>query len=89
MTRNYQVNWRWRKYWGTSVNATLTEAQIEALANSSLSTTLNGSYSMAAGDYKYFAVPVAFGEPSLIKDSGTGLGVAMADIPEGYTPPRS
>jgi hypothetical protein len=85
MSDNYQINWRWRRFWGTSNNTILTESQIESLAGNSLSTSMNGTFSMAAGGYKYFAVPTTFAEPTFIKDNSTGLGVAMADIPEGYT----
>ncbi len=85
MSDNYQINWRWRRFWGTSNNAILTESQIESFAGNSLSTSINGTFSMAAGGYKYFAVPTTFAEPTFIKDNSTGLGVAMADTPEGYT----
>jgi len=85
MTKDYQINWRWRSFWGTSTNTTLTESQIEALVGNALTTSMNGTFSMAAGGFKYFAVPTTFAEPTFIKDNGTGLGVAMADVPEGYT----
>lgn len=85
MSKDYQINWRWRRFWGTNANTTLTESQIEALAGNSLATSMNGTFSMAAGGFKYFAVPTTFAEPLFIKDNGTGLGIAMADTPEGYT----
>lgn len=82
---DFTVNWRWRMFYGTSANTTLNESEIEGLTNSQLATSRLGTYAFAAGDYKYFAFPLAFGEALLFKDSSTQLGVAMAGIAEGYT----
>jgi hypothetical protein len=79
---NFTISWFWRKYYGTNASASLNETQIEALINNPLSNTLVGSYSFAAGDYKYFCWPDSFGSPT----SGpfpngfisAGLGVSMA-----------
>lgn len=60
----FTVNWFWRKYFGTNSATTLNESQIEALINNPLSASLVGSYSFAAGDYKYFCWPDSFGSPS-------------------------
>lgn len=79
---NATVSWAWRLYHGTSNNATLTEANIKALVNSSLTTTRNATYSMAAGGYKYFCWPDSFGSPTAVtgfKDTATNLSVSMAD----------
>lgn len=75
--RNFNVNWWWRIYWGTSPNTSLTEAQIEALANNRLDTNVPGNYSFAAGDYKYFAWPSLFVQPASFKDQATSLDVPM------------
>lgn len=80
--RDFIVNWKWRKYIGTSTNTTLTEAQIEALASNSLSDTVAGTHALAAGGYKYFCWPDSFGSPTAdtgFKDTATSLAVTMAD----------
>jgi hypothetical protein len=79
---NATVSWSWRLYHGTSNNGTLTEANIKALANSSLTTSRSATYSMAAGGYKYFCWPDSFGSPTAVtgfKDTATNLSVSMAD----------
>ena len=79
------ISWRWKMYYGTSTNTTLTEAQIEALANDTLVTSIAGTYSLAAGGYKYFCVPDEFDAINTITDDLTGFNVAMADSSDGYT----
>ncbi len=81
-TGNFTVNWYFRGYAGTSANATLTEAQIEALALNALQASFATTYIMAAGDYKYFSWPDSFGSPTAatgFKDTSTGFPVSMAD----------
>ena len=80
----FSVNWYFRKYYGTSASETLTEVQIESLANNSLSSTLVGTYSFAdtGPTYKYFCWPDSFGSPTAGPYpngfiSG-GLGASMA-----------
>lgn len=76
------VNWFWRLYYGTSTSPTLTETDIEALANSLLTNTRNRTYSLAAGGYKYFCWADSLGSPTAVtgfKDTATNLAVAMAD----------
>ena len=75
--RNYTVSWQWRIYWGTSPNTSLTESEIEALADDRLDTNVPGNYSFAAGDYKYFAWPSLFNQPASFKDQATSLDVPM------------
>ena len=79
---NATVSWSWRLYHGTSNSVILTEANIKALANSSLTTSRSATYSMAAGGYKYFCWPDSFGSPTAVtgfKDTATNLSVSMAD----------
>ncbi len=84
--RNFNVNWRWRVYYGTSALTGLTSAQITGLTSSQLDTTIiNDDWSYVAGDYKYLCIPSTFSSPSLFKDESTNLSVAMASDPEGYT----
>lgn len=77
----FTVNWRWRLYYGTSASTTLNEAAIESLASSTLAVSEGGTYSFAAGNYKYFAWPDDFGSPTAstgFKDTATSLAVSMA-----------
>lgn len=79
--RDFTVTWQWLRFYGTSSNVTLTEAQIEALT-SGLASGFAATYSLAAGNYKYFAWPDSFGSPTAstgFRDTSTNLSVAMAD----------
>lgn len=77
-TADFVVNWYWKIYYGTSSNTTLSEAQIEALANASLTNSITGSFSFVGGNYKYFSYPDVYGSINTIKDATTSLNVAMA-----------
>lgn len=85
MTRTMTVWWYWRHYYGTSINTTLTESDIEALTSSFLGTVITGNYNFIAGGYKYFAFPNTAANPVLFKDTTTNLAIAMADASDGYT----
>lgn len=79
---DFTVVWYFRICIGTSANATLTEAQIEALSTQSLNASFSGTYALAAGDYKYFSWPDSYGSPTAatgFKDTSTGFPVSMAD----------
>lgn len=70
-------SWRPRIYYGTSATSPLTAANVVALANNPLSSGFAGTYSFAAGNYKYFCYPSSFGTATTFKDSSTNLDVAM------------
>lgn len=76
-TSNVTASWRWRMYWGTSSNATLTEAQVKALAGSALASGYSSVRSFAAAplQYKYVAYPVSFGTATHFTDQSTMLAV--------------
>jgi len=79
----FSINWFWRMYYGTSANATLTEAQIEALINNPLASTKNGTFAFAALNYKYVCYPDSFGSPTAstgFRDSSTLLPIDMATV---------
>ncbi|MDG1950783.1 MAG: hypothetical protein P8J32_08290 [bacterium] len=84
-SRTLTISWLWKMFYGTSTNTTLNESQIEALANDPLSSVIAGTYSLAAGGYKYFCVPDSFSNIITIVDDLTGLSVAMADSSDGYS----
>lgn len=79
-TRDFTVYWRWRIYYGTSAAQTLNEAGIKALATSALATTMSGTKSFGAGDYKYIVYPALFGTATSFKDASTGLSVPMEPV---------
>jgi hypothetical protein len=85
MTRNFQVNWFWRTFYGTSTNTTLTAPQIQALTTNQLASAFGITATYLAGGYKYYAIPNVFGFPVLFRDFNTNLAVAMAGPGEGYT----
>lgn len=78
ITRTYNVNWRWRVYHGTSALASLDEAGVESLVNSSLSSNFTGNKTFAAGGYKYVAYPTLMGQKTNFTDVDTGFAVAMS-----------
>jgi hypothetical protein len=81
-TRDLTINWYWRRYVGTSTNATLSEADIEALATQAVASGFAATYSFAAGGYKYMVWDDSLGSPTALtgfRDTATNLAVAMAD----------
>lgn len=76
--RNYTINWYWRMYYGTSTDPTLDEAGIEGLVSSQLSSTGAGTYSLAAGGYKYFCYPTSLPAATAFIDNNTQFLVSMA-----------
>lgn len=82
-TSNTGRNWWWRVFWGTSSSTALpNESFIEALSNSSLASSRTGSYAFQPNNYKYLAIPAAYGVPTSIYYQG--LPFALADSADGY-----
>jgi len=75
--RNFTVNWYWRVHSGMDVNTTLTNAQILALANSSLTTVFPPQVSFAGGGYFWYWIPSTFVQPTIFKDHATGFAIGM------------
>lgn len=76
-------SWWWRAYWGTSTSTSMpTENFIKALANSQLKSNRVFNYNFASNDYKYLAIPAAYGVPTSIYYQG--LPFALADATDGY-----
>jgi hypothetical protein len=76
--------WYWKIYWGASAStASPTESFVKGLSNELLSGSRVGTYSFAANNYKYLAIPVAYGVPTSINYNG--LPFALADSANGYT----
>ena len=70
-------NWRPRIYYGTDVTTPLLEANVKALANSTLAASFAGTYAFVAGGYKYFCYPTTLGTATTFKDSSNNLDVSM------------
>jgi hypothetical protein len=78
-SRNFDVNYLWRVYAGVSNNPTVVSSDILAFGVSNLQSTVNGTYALATGGYKYFCVPVTFTQPVSFKDQMNGFNIPMAD----------
>lgn len=74
-TRDFTVTWQWRRFFGESVNTTLTESEIESLRVNGLVSGFAGNYSFNAGGYKWIAYPTVFGTATTFKDTSTNLDV--------------
>ncbi|QPM89161.1 hypothetical protein [Pseudooceanicola algae] len=80
------LDFRNRLFWGASANATLTSAQIIALAGAGLSNVLARAMSIAASGgapYVYYAWPLVYGDPSSVKVGGfalDGAGYTLATV---------
>jgi hypothetical protein len=60
-----------------NVNATLTNAQILALATSSLTTVFPPQVNFAGGGYFWYWIPTTFVQPTTFKDHATGFSIDM------------
>ena len=76
-TRDFTVAWQWRVYYGESANASLVEAEIEALRVNTLKANRLGQYDFQGGGYKYIAFPTTFGPAQAFLDPVSGFLVAM------------
>jgi hypothetical protein len=73
----FNLLWMWRVHSGMNVNATLTNAQILALANSSLATAFPPQVTFAGGGYFWYWLPTTFTQPTIFKDHATGFPIDM------------
>lgn len=78
-SRNYSVVWEWRMFAGTASPTILNASQIQALTDfNGLVAGFAGTYNFVDVDgYKYWAIPLALGNPSFFTDANTGLPIAM------------
>lgn len=76
-SRDFTVSWQWKRFYGESASTSLDETGVELLRVSGLASGFAGTYSFAAGGYKYLAYPASFGTATSFKDSASGLDVAM------------
>ncbi len=62
LSSTYTVNWRHRRWWGTSSNTNLSSSNILNLSNDEFSTSRSKSFSIDGnGQYLYYAYPASFG----------------------------
>lgn len=58
----YTVNWRHRRWWGTSANVSLSSGDILTLANDEFSTSRSKAFTIdGGGEYIYYAYPASWG----------------------------
>jgi hypothetical protein len=73
--------WYWKVYNGTSLTTPFTvSANITGLTTSILSGTFAGTYSFAAGGYKYICYASLLGTASSFKDASTNLDVPFESV---------
>ena len=77
ISRNYNVSWYWRFYWGSSTATTADETMIESLQNNNLYNSRNRNYTCDANNYKWLCWPTSFGLANNFKDDSTGFGIPM------------
>lgn len=77
---SYSVSWYWRLYYGTNASGVPTAGLVTGLTSNFLSNSFAGTYSFAAGGYKYFAYPSSLGTATTFKDTSTNLNVAMQPL---------
>lgn len=76
---NLNLLWMRRVFSGMNINETLTNAQVLALANSSLTETFPTQVSTAGGGFFWYLVPISFVQPTIFKNHATGIEIAMED----------
>ena len=79
-TRNYDITWQWRRYYGESAVEPLNQTQIKALRVSGLSAGFAGVYSFLGGGYKYVTYAAALGTATHFIDQDTGFPVSMLPV---------
>ena len=95
--RNYTATWRYRRYWGNSVDPIPTSGMVTTLAYQDinghakfynpLSASSAFPFSGAPGTYKYICYPSTAPDVTLIQDQLTLLNMAMADPTDGFLTP--
>lgn len=85
ISRNFQVNWLNRIYYGTSSLTALTASDITGLTSTMLATTSLNTYNFGSGGYKYICIPTGLPLITLLKDTSTNLSIGMAGVTDGYS----
>ena len=76
----YSVTWQWKRFYGESINTSLSAADVQALRVGGLSSTFVGTYVFIAGGYKWLAYPTSFGTATSFKDQSTNLDVPFQTV---------
>jgi hypothetical protein len=77
ISKNFTVHWKWRVYYGSNANSSLSDSDIKSRASTSLVSNFTGNKEVDAGGYKYFIYPTSFGLKNNFKDVSSGFAVAM------------
>jgi hypothetical protein len=75
LSKNLDINYYWKVYYGESASTSLDEAGIEGLRVGGLQSGFAGTYVFAAANYKYLCYPAVMGAVTSFKDQATGLDV--------------
>ena len=83
LNKNYDINWTWRVYYGSSTYSSLTASQILSLS-STLATNSIGTFTFSSDGYKYFVAPndVSYDFSKMIYQ---GFPLPIAGTTSGYT----
>jgi len=79
-SRDYDIYWQWRRYYGESATEPLNEAQIKALRVGELASGFAGIYTLLGGNYKSICYAAALGTATSFIDQSTGFPVAMLPV---------
>jgi len=83
-SKNFDVVWQYRVYWGASPNETLTSDEVLNLAKNNLKSSFAGTYSFTVtdttGDYFYIVYPDSWGDVNQAIDCDTSFGWDMENV---------
>ncbi len=83
--KTYTLDWYWQVFYGESISATLSSAQIISLS-SVTTNSADRSYDFDnSGDFKYICIPSSFPSPTSFKNSFSHEELELAGPDEGYT----
>ena len=82
--KDYEIDWIWKVYYGSSTFSTLTSSQVVGLSRKALSKTSIGSWSFSSDGFIYLGFPNdnAYDFDNI---SYKGLPLALAGTPSGYS----
>jgi hypothetical protein len=82
--KDYEIDWMWRVYHGSSTFSTLTASQVRDLSNKTLSKQSSGTWSLPGDGFKYIAFPED-SDYNFQNITYKNLPLAMAGTNSGYS----
>lgn len=79
-SRDFSINWQFKRYRGESVLTSLVQSDIKSLRANEFANGYSGTYAFNGGGYKYIAYPSSFGTATVFKDVSTNLSVPMLPV---------